>query len=349
MVIRPAQNTDLEDILELAASAGTGLTTLPNNPETISNRISNSQKALSQEIKQPGSECYFFVLEDDEEEKVIGTCALVAAVGLDDGFFSYKLSTQVTSSPDLGIYNPHKVLILGNDYTGATEIATLFLAEGYRGGTNGHLLSKSRFLFLADHPERFSEKVIAEMRGYSDDNGYSPFWEALGKRFFKMDFAKADAVRGLGSNTFISELMPKYPIYVDMLTEEARAVIGRVHADTAPALSLLKKEGFTHQNYVDVFDGGPTVEVQRNAIRTIANSHIVELVAGELSGNTLPIMISNRKLKGYRCVIAQSRLEGDQLMIPQSSIDALGLNVGDTVRAVELFNKRRPLGSKKTQ
>ncbi|AOE49393.1 arginine N-succinyltransferase [Kangiella sediminilitoris] len=349
MVIRPAQSTDLEDILELAASAGTGLTTLPHNPETISNRITNSQQALSEDIKQPGSECYFFVLEDSQDGKVIGTSALVSAVGMDDAFFSYKLSTQVSTSPELGVYNPHQMLVLGNDYTGATEIATLFLAEEYRGGINGHLLSKSRFLFLADHPERFSEKVIAEMRGYSDDNGYSPFWEAIGKRFFKMEFAKADAVRGLGSNTFISELMPKYPIYVDMLPEEARAVIGRVHADTAPALSLLKKEGFTHQNYVDVFDGGPTVEVQRNAIRTIAQSHIVELVAGEVSGSTLPIMISNRKLKDYRCIVEQSRLEGDQLTLPQASIDALGLNEGDTVRAVELFNKRRPSSSKKTQ
>lgn len=349
MVIRPAQRTDLEDILELAASAGTGLTTLPNNPETISNRIANSQLALSQDIKQPGSECYFFVLEDSQEGKVIGTSALVSAVGMDDAFFSYKLSTQVSTSPDLGIYNPHQILILGNDYTGATEIATLFLAEEYRGGINGHLLSKSRFLFLADHPERFSEKIIAEMRGYSDDNGFSPFWEAVGKRFFKMDFAKADAVRGLGSNTFISELMPKYPLYVDLLPEEARAVIGRVHADTAPALSLLKKEGFTHQNYVDVFDGGPTVEVQRNAIRTIAHSHIVELVAGEAGDNTLPIMISNRKLEDYRCVVAQSRIEGDQIVIPQSLIDSLGLKAGDTVRAVPLFSKRKSSSSNKTQ
>lgn len=56
MVIRPAQRTDLEDILELAASAGTGLTTLPHNPDTISNKIENSQKALAQDIKQPGSD-----------------------------------------------------------------------------------------------------------------------------------------------------------------------------------------------------------------------------------------------------------------------------------------------------
>lgn len=349
MVIRPAQSTDLEDILELAASAGTGLTTLPHNPETISNKIESSKKALSQDIKQPDSECYFFVLEDSQDKKVIGTSALVSAVGVDDAFYSYKLGTLVNTSPDLGIRSPHKVLILGNDYTGATEIATLFLAEGHRGGTNGHLLSKSRFLFLADHPERFSEKIIAEMRGYSDDNGYSPFWEAIGKRFFKMDFAQADAVRGLGSNTFISELMPKYPIYVDMLPEEARAVIGRVHSDTAPALSLLKKEGFNHQNYVDVFDGGPTVEVQRNSIRTIANSKLVELVAGEIEGDTLPIMLSNRKLKDYRCVVAQTRLEDETIVIPQASIDSLGLNAGDTVRAVALFNKLRASGSKKTQ
>ena len=46
-------------------------------------------------------------------------------------------------------------------------------------GLNGRLLSKHRFLFMAEHPELFDSTVFAEMRGVSDGNGHSPFYEWL--------------------------------------------------------------------------------------------------------------------------------------------------------------------------
>jgi arginine N-succinyltransferase len=30
------------------------------------------------------------------------------------------------------------------------------------------------------------------MRGISDEQGHSPFWESLGRHFFKMEFSQAD-------------------------------------------------------------------------------------------------------------------------------------------------------------
>ena len=62
--------------------------------------------------------------------------------------------------------------------------------------------------------------------------------------------------------------MPKYPIYVNLLSEEAQAVIGKVHDKTKPALQLLETEGFSCRGYVDIFDGGPTVEAHLQHIRT---------------------------------------------------------------------------------
>lgn len=41
---------------------------------------------------------------------------------------------------------------------------------------------------------------------------------------------------------------------------EARDVIGQVHPQTAPARAVLEKEGFRYRNYIDIFDGGPTLE-----------------------------------------------------------------------------------------
>ena len=341
MVIRPAQKNDLNDILELAASAGTGLTTLPNDPERITDKIKSSMRAFDADIKEPGPEYYFFVLEDLEKQKVVGTSALVAAVGMDEAFYTYKLSTVVNNSQDLGIYNKHQILVLGNDYTGCTEIATLFLSPEYRGGVNGHLLARSRFLFMADHPERFADIVIAEMRGYSDDKGSSPFWESLGRRFFTMDFAKADAISGLGSNRFIAELMPQHPIYVDMLSPEARAIIGKVHPNTKPAIAMLKKEGFRYQNYVDIFDAGPTIEAPKDQIKTYRASKTMIIKKGAALDATSPIMVTNGELKEFRATVIESNMEGDVLYASQDTLSALNLESGDQVRAVNLFNKPR--------
>ena len=63
--------------------------------------------------------------------------------------------------------------------------------------------------------------------------------------------------------------MPKHPIYTHFLTPEAQAVIGEVHPQTAPARAVLEKEGFRYRNYVDIFDGGPTLECDIDRVRAI--------------------------------------------------------------------------------
>ncbi len=95
------------------------------------------------------------------------------------------------------------------------------------------------------------------MRGVIDEQGYSPFWESLGKRFFAMEFSRADYLCGTGQKAFIAALMPKHPLYIDFLSPEAQAVIGKVHPQTAPARTVLEKEGFRYLNYIDIFRRRP--------------------------------------------------------------------------------------------
>lgn len=121
----------------------------------------------------------------------------------------------VHASKELNVYNALPTLFLSNDHTGSSELCTLFLDPKWRKEGNGYLLSKSRFLFMAAFRERFNEKVVAEMRGVIDEHGYSPFWESLGKRFFAMEFSRADYLCGTGQKAFIAALMPKHPLYID--------------------------------------------------------------------------------------------------------------------------------------
>ena len=109
--------------------------------------------------------------------------------------------------------------VISNDHTGCSELCTLFLDPDFRKNQNGKFLSKIRFLFMAAFQDCFKNTLIAEMRGYSDENGRSPFWDALGHHFFDMDFATADYLSGIGQKVFIAELMPRFPVYMRIKEE----------------------------------------------------------------------------------------------------------------------------------
>ena len=126
------------------------------------------------------------------------------------------------ASRALDVYTAAPTLFLANDHTGHTELCSLFLDQAYRHGKNGALLAKSRLLFIAEFAERFAPKVIAELRGRLDADGTSPFWEGLGRHFFAMEYSTADYLTGIGQKSFIAELMPKHPVYVNLLPD-ARA------------------------------------------------------------------------------------------------------------------------------
>src|SRR6185436_9294718 len=158
---------------------------------------------------------------------------------------------------------------LCTDFEGCSEVGGLFLHPHERAGGLGVLLARSRYLFIKLHRERFADKVLAELRGVIDEAGGSPFWDAIAGRFFGMNFQEADAFNGGHGTQFIADLMPKTPIYTAMLPESARAIMSVPHPSGRAAMRMLEQEGFTSDGYVDIFDGGPTMAVATDQIRTI--------------------------------------------------------------------------------
>ena len=337
MIIRPVRPGDIDALEYLANSAKVGLTTLPRDRKLLENKIVASQHAFEAERNEPGDDHYLFVLEDTDRGTAVGTAGIVAAVGVSEAFYSYRVGTVVHASRELGVYNKIPTLYLSNDYTGSTELRTLFLDPGYRKDKNGKLLSKSRFLFMAEFPHRFAQRVIAEMRGYSDENGRSPFWEGLGRRFFSMDFSQADFLTGIGDKEFIAELMPKYPVYVNLLSDETQAAIAQVHEYTRRALSILEKEGFSYQGYVDIFDAGPTVEAPLKGIRAIRDSMTLPVTIGTMAKEGDHHLISNRQQEAFRCALVQLPVSGgNEIVVNDELAEAMDIANGDIVRIVSL-------------
>ena len=335
-IIRPIQQSDFAALKQISVEAGHGFTSLPQCDEQLSKRIESAELAVdeNQDIQQNGS--YLFVLEDTETQTILGTTGIEAAVGHDSPLYHYRISQNRIGSKLLGVNRTVNTLSVCNDYHGASEICTLFLRKEFRKGSAGRLLSKIRFLFMAQHPQRFSQTIIAEMRGISDENGQSPFWHWLQEHFFDIDFATAVHLVGTGEKHFIAELMPAYPIYLSLLSQEAQAVVAKPHENTIPALRLLQQEGFQHKGYIDLFDAGPTVEAQLSDINSVKNSIVarVNIVAVE-SDNAM--MVCNTLVKDFRATYTANVVYDSKtqvLSIDPEVAKHLLLNNNDEVRFV---------------
>lgn len=342
LIIRPIREDDYANLFQIAEESGHGFTSLPVNEELLRNKIARSEQSFAKNIEQPGDEGYLLVLEDTKTGTVVGTSGIEAAVGMTDAFYHYHMGKVVHNSQTLNVYNTVDILTLCNDYTGKTEICSLFLREPYRQGSNGRLLSKSRFLFLAEHKQRFADTVLAEMRGVSDENGQSPFWQWLEEHFFSMDFPTADYLTGIGQKVFIAELMPKIPIYVNLLSKEAQAVIGKVHQQTKPAIQMLKSEGFCNRGYIDIFDGGPTVDAHIDNIKTVRTSRRVQVIIGTPEGDVADFLICNSKVADYRATLLplSNNCHSETVVLTQEAADNLLVDEGDWVRISKLVTRR---------
>lgn len=245
------------------------MTTLPADEAFLRDRIDDSLRAFSPKVKKAGAENYLFVLENFADGALIGTSGIAARVGGFEPFYSYHVCRERQSHSALQIDHDIGVLHLKTVHCGPTEIGSLYLHPTHRRGGMGRLLSLARFLFIGAFPARFDSTIIAELRGYLDPRGLSPFWEAVGRHFFGHDFYTADRICGMGDKTFIADLVPRHPLYLPLLAPEVQAVVGQVHPDTRPALALLKAEGFAPTDEVDIFDAGPQVRASASTIRTI--------------------------------------------------------------------------------
>lgn len=335
-VMRPSRLDDLDVLMELAELSGPGFTSLPVDDFILRARLEKSDRAFHGRQKNLQYGKYLMMMEHVPTGEVVGCSAVKAGTGIDQPFFNYRIITLAQASHAAGnLRFDMDALVLTNEYVGYTEVGTLFLKPNHRGGGAGRLVAQSRYLLMAAAPERFGDRVLAELRGVVDDQGVSPFWECLGRQFFRMDFAEADKLSATTDNQFIVDLMPRYPIYVDLLPPEAREVIGRCHSEGVGAYKLLLWEGFDFDRTVDIFDGGPLVSTQRRHIRTIQESHIVTVEAGDVESDAdaREGLLSSNRLPDFRVSIGKFvRKPQDRLIASVSVLDALHLKSGMQAR-----------------
>ncbi len=335
LVMRPAQAADLQQVQRLAADSPVGVTSLPDDAERLKEKILASEASFAAEVSYNGEESYFFVLEDTQTGQLVGCSAIVASAGFSEPFYSFRNETFVHASRELKIHNKIHVLSLCHDLTGNSLLTSFYVQRELVNTSIAELNSRGRLLFMASHPERFADAVVTEIVGYSDDQGESPFWNAVGRNFFDLNYSEAEKLSGLKSRTFLAELMPHYPIYVPLLPDEAQEAMGQVHPRAQITFDILMREGFETDNYIDIFDGGPTLHARTSGIRSIAQSRLVPVRIGEVPKATRSYLVTNGLLQDYRALVAElDWVPGKPVTLSAETAEALGIGEGASVRLV---------------
>ncbi len=328
LVVRPSRLTDLEALFDMATSAAIGLTSLPRDRKMLEAYLEDSQRSFARNVRTPRDERYLLVMEDVLSGAVVGCAAVIGRVGGFEPHYTYDVSSEVKTSESLGVSKTIETLHLTETHKGPSEVGTLFVRRDRRGGGGGRLMSLSRFLFMASNRERFAKLVIAEMRGASDETGASPFWDAIGRHFFDLNFAQADFLSA-ADKQFIADLMPRHPIYVPMLSQEAQASIGQVHEETKPALKLLKQEGFRFANAVDIFDAGPIYVTDTEQVRCVREAQRARFTGVLQSAEGVnQYLISNDELDVRVGIGAVQVVADGEVHLEQSVALALEIKLG---------------------
>lgn len=333
-VIRPIESKDLAAYQELAFQASIGITTLPKNKSLLEQKVQFSIDSFQKQIASPLDELYLFVLENLDDQTIGGTCGIFSQAGISSAPCFYKVVSEKNSSslqtPERRVLHPIKY------QSGPSEVCGIFLKRDFRHSGLGKLLSLSRFLYIATFPHLFTNTIISSIRGIIDAKEQSPFWNSLGKHFLPFPLKE---VFHLLEDRKVSyhDLLAPYPIPVVLLTQRAKDVIGKPHHNSRPALKLLRKEGFTITDEVDILDGGPKLCVAQEKIQTISKSKVAQI--GEItkaSTSENQYLICNQTQPFRASYGDLTVLKNGAVSLSSTICKALRIDKGDSIRFFQL-------------
>lgn len=356
LFVRPARLADLDAIAHMARTAQPVLHSLPHDRQALEARIALSEDSFRADVDFPGEEFYLFVLEDSETGHLLGTASIVAAAGYSEPFYAFRNDALIHASRELHVNRKIHALTMSHELTGRSRLAGFYIDPSLRATAAAHLMSRARMMYIAANRKRFTPEVFSLLLGVTDESGVSPFWEAVGRKFFGRDFREIEVASGGRSRTFIAEVMPSYPLYVPLLPEAAQRVLGEPDEKALLAWEIHLEEGFETDRFVDIFDAGPvlTAQVDRTAsVRSNETRAVRE--DGEASASTAAYLVARNHADDFRCVLAElpvpvethshasrsdactSRHRGEtNAPLTAAARAALGVQEGDAVRCVRL-------------
>ena len=294
-LFRPAALEDIKAIARITAKADSGLTTVPKSKSDVTDYVTESLDFLA---GNPDANRILFAAEKDG--KILGISGIIPRLGVDRPFYSFKRSRHARKASQQDLSVRYDTLQLTTDFDDYTELASIFLTAEARGTGAGRLLSLGRLGFIHANRDRFENRLMADIRGWVDAKGVSPFWKHLTSKFIQTDFDIADRLSA-GDAAFIVELLPALPILLNLLPESVEAAAGKPHDLSAGAMGLLLSAGFEDTDLCDIFDGGPAIRC--NTDRTLITQSAFQATGGGVTESDIKYLHFTGEGESFRAAI----------------------------------------------
>src|SRR5213075_23832 len=341
--IRDVQKSDLPGLKRLAHELDT--VNLPNDEKELTSIIEKSARSFDGRIREVFEREYLFVMEDPRTEKVVGSSLIISQHGTRDAphiFFDVYEKEHYSHSVDR--HFRHRVLSIGYNFDGPTEIGGLVVDPAFRGqGKPGKQLSYVRFLFIAMHRARFRDRILVELLPRLEEDSRSPLWEALGRKFTGLRYQDADRL-SRGNKEFIQQLFPPGEIYATIFTQKIQDAIGEVGPESVGAKNMLTRIGFRYDERIDPFDGGPHFSAPTELIEPIRRFRRARLGTtrlpgqAEVSENEIEErLVGVERSSGrnrFRCVRTLCRFRDAELHVPEDTVELLGATDGERLHTI---------------
>jgi arginine N-succinyltransferase len=330
--------TDLAQLAALVRRDNRRVHTLPQERAAVARLIEQSVASFARAAGQPADERYTFVLED-EDGVLVGTASLVAQAGLGGPFLSFRQDMMQQLSDEPAVCNDIVTLMLCADLSDHSQLAGYHAPDPALDPAQKALLARARLMYAALAPQRFADRFFASLPGPLDARQGSPFWDAIGRNFFRMDLLQAEALlEGARSRALIVGLMPHHPVYVALLPKAARAALATVDASAAQSLEILSREGFEANDYVDICDGGPVLQASGRALRAAAGAlrrQVAQRPASQ-KGGVRRYLVCNRREQQFRAITAWSDPveQQDFISLTPQQRRLLDVHAGDDISCV---------------
>lgn len=344
LLLRDAQKSDLPGLSSLAKVLDT--VNLPYDERALAQIIDGSVRSFAGRIRDPLRRSYVFVAEDPRTGRLVGTSMVIAQHGTRESPCTFfNVSEREHYSSTLDRHFRHAVLSIGYHFDGPTEIGGLVVRPDARGSEErpGKQLAFVRFLYMAMHPERFRETVLAELMPPLTRDGRSLFWDAFGKRFTDLEYPEADK-RSRENKEFIQQLFPPVDVYATLFPPQVQRQLGKVGPRTEPVRRMLEGLGFRYVNRIDPFDGGPHYEAKLADVTLVRAHRRLPLSPEPLVDGGEDWLVGVTRSEGrarFRAVRTAARIEGDRVRIPTSSRELIGARPGERVHLVPFASGAR--------
>ena len=342
-VIRDVQRSDLVALQKLARELNT--VNLPDDERELLRIIDWSARSFDARVKNPFQREYVFVLEESRSERVVGASLIIAQHGTRDAphvFFDVYEKEHYSANVDR--HFRHRVLSIGYNFDGPTEIGGLVVDPQFRGqGKPGKQLSYVRFLFIAMHRHRFRDRILVELLPRLEEDGRSPLWEALGRKFTGLRYQDADRL-SRENKEFIQQLFPPGEIYATLFTQKIQDAIGEVGPESVGAKNMLTRIGFRYDERIDPFDGGPHYSAPTELIEPIGRFRRGKLAPQRLPEGGTPSapeleerLVAVERAQGrnrFRAVRTLCTSRDAEIQIPASAAEALQAEDGERLHTI---------------